>query len=55
MGIDGIDILKPQPEDLKCSAGNPAHQTCTHFQLIEGRMVQVEKDELYDYCTDDPE
>jgi hypothetical protein len=37
------------------NSGNPAHVNCVHYRQIEGTMVEVEKDELYDYCTSDPE
>jgi hypothetical protein len=31
------------------------HDKCVHYQLIEGAAVEVEKDDWFDYCTDDPD
>lgn len=30
------------------------HEKCIHYQYIEGRMVEVDKDDWYDYCTAEP-
>jgi hypothetical protein len=29
------------------------HESCIHYQLTGGQAIQVDKDEPYDYCTDD--
>lgn len=29
------------------------HDNCVHYQYIGGRMVEVGKDDWYDYCTDE--
>jgi len=33
---------------------NRKHENCAHYQFVEGtRMVEVDKDDWFDYCTDD--
>jgi hypothetical protein len=32
----------------------PHKPGCVHYQLNDGRAVEVEKDQPYEYCTADP-
>lgn len=59
-GIPGSFMRPCHPGDINDPERFPGevreqHIDCIHYQQIEGNMVQVEKNDWFDYCTAEPD